>query len=611
MNPEFFEKNKKFIKFECSLPDESEGFFLEESKSFDPILKVGNLYLHSRQDPKKEALRLRESLPNDNEERVFLLFGGGLGYLVPLLLSNKNSYVIWLEISKSILYHALHLFDYSESFNAGQLEILLAPLNEDDFLKVFKGKSNLPITFVLHKASVNWREKDYLDLRTTAERLFHKKDVNLATLTRFEKIWVKNFLENLPELSKAKPISLLFGLAKDVPIVVAGAGPSLSESLNQLQHYRRNFFLIAVDTALPILTCSGWKADLIYSVDPQALNSNYLEGQEGHLVFDPTSTYVSLRLSQGPKLSFISSSPFPFIKIIENSYDIPLGEIPFGGSVSTNASALGFLMGSKEVYLIGQDLAFTNEQAHSKGAILEERLNYRESRKFRRELHNFRQLNALSSRWVTSYTGKKIKTNEKMLIFKKWFEDQSVTYPWKNLSNSGSKLENIPFVEAKEAFSSDTSNRVSDLNKRISLIFECNDHLSNTSVLKENLGDLIIRLRNFYDPIVEGLNLSLKIYDRILKNQLNNPQFLYELKKMERIDEEVAGKKGLNETLALGIQRVIYSVTEAYEDLLNSEERMNPQLAIARKSIILYDGLKEAVEHLLRHCKRALIRIDT
>lgn len=100
-----------------------------------------------------------------------------------------------------------------------------------------------------------------------------------------------------------KPVSLLFGLAKDTKVLVVCAGPSLYESIEEIIQYRDHYVMIAVDTALPILDHFRIEPDLVYSVDPQALNSQYLESHTGNsiLIFDPTSTYLSLRLESGPK----------------------------------------------------------------------------------------------------------------------------------------------------------------------------------------------------------------------------------------------------------------------------------------------------------------------
>lgn len=145
-------------------------------------------------------------------------------------------------------------------------------------------------------------------------RVFHKKDVNISTLTRFEKIWTRNFISNLPQLTSMEPIRSLFGICQGkADVLVCGAGPSLILSLNDIKTYRKNLILIAVDTALMVLWNFGIDPDLVFSVDPQVLNTKYLEGYNGNakIVFDPTSSYHSLRLPGKFKNGFyLFSVPF-------------------------------------------------------------------------------------------------------------------------------------------------------------------------------------------------------------------------------------------------------------------------------------------------------------
>ena len=113
-------------------------------------------------------------------------------------------------------------------------------------------------------------------------------------------------------------------------------------------------------------------------------------------------------------------------------------------------------MGASKSYFVGQDLAFTDGLAHSKGAILEERLNFKETRYFRRELHNYRQLSYLQKIPISGYAGEQYITNEKMQIFRKWFESHPNCQNWTNLTAKGGIIENIPYSDFSTCFSTTT-----------------------------------------------------------------------------------------------------------------------------------------------------------
>ena len=63
-----------------------------------------------------------------------------------------------------------------------------------------------------------------------------------------------------------------------------------------------------------------------------------------------------------------------------------------------------------------------------------------------------------------------------------------------------------------------------------------------------------------------------------------------------RIDEDVSSKKNLNEIIGLSIQRTILTITEGYDVNLSVEEKKNPHLSVAKKSILLYTGLYEGAK---------------
>lgn len=238
---------------------------IKTSKTGYPVLIADGIALHSLMDPIMESKRLLEGLKKEDEERVFLFFGAGIGYVVQESLKFKNLTAVWMEVEPRIIRYALSIFDYSEFLKSERLRILLTPILEQDLYAAFRGISGFPISFIPHRGSNQWKKDSYEELRLMSEGFFHKKDVNISTLTRFEKIWTRNFISNLPELAQMQPIGSLFGLCKGkVDILVCGAGPSLILSLNDIRTYRKNFILIAVDTALMVLWKAGIDPDLVF-----------------------------------------------------------------------------------------------------------------------------------------------------------------------------------------------------------------------------------------------------------------------------------------------------------------------------------------------------------
>jgi hypothetical protein len=583
------------------------------AKSGEYTLKINDIIFHSSHDPIKEALRLIDSLkPPGREEKLYIFFGAGLGYAVRLALEKPNVTVIWMECDPIIFKFAFEIFNYSTYLKSGFLRILLSPFNEDNLFTAFKGLRSYHTSFIPHRPSLNWRESDYSECKFICEKFFRKKDVNIATLSKFETVWTRNLIQNIPELLKMKPVSLLFGIAEEIPIVVCGAGPSLHYDLEKILKFRDKFILISVDTALNVLHNHNIEPDLIYSVDPQTINKSYLEGYTGNgvIVFDPTSCYHTLRLPGNFSNGFFTSSPFPLIKLITNYAIQDIGDIPFGGSVSTNAVSLAELMGAKNILFLGQDLAFTDGFAHCKGAILEERLNHKENRLFRRELHNYRQLFALPKIEIPGKNGSLHHTNEKMQIFRKWFSDRATGKNWINMTSGGGIIENIPVSNLDDYFNLNqiSSEKVNLIKNNIISIINNSTYYFNINLFIIETSKILEELKNYEITLLKGVNFSKSIYTLVQKKKESSSEFHSLLKKMDQIDEVISSKKGLSEFIGLGVQRIILMITEGYESSLSLEEKKNNSLSVAKKSILLYQGLYDASKLIRKTLKKSLER---
>lgn len=620
MNPNHLSKNLEFIdeKISLSIKNSNSIGDLLPTKTGVPTLRVDEIFFHSKYDPIKEAKRLISDLKDPKEVKVYIFFGAGLGYLLQEVLENRKGVVIWMDYYASFIKQAFTLYDYSPFIKEGRFKILLSPFNEETLFDTFKGLASYPVTFVSHKGSFLWKEPEYSKLKFICQKFFKKKDVNIATLTKFEKLWTRNIIQNIPELLSMTPVSQLFAKAKGLPFLVCGAGPSLHKDIDKIRKYKDCFIMICVDTALHVLNQNDLDADLIYSVDPQALNSYYLEGYEGNgkLVFDPTSTYHTLRLSKLFQKGFFSSAPFPLINILKKHSKIEIGDIKFGGSVSTNAVDLAVLMGANTVYLVGQDLAFTDGYAHCRGAVLEERLNFRENRFFRREKHNFRQLTALPKLYQEGYDGKIYQTNEKMKIFSKWFSENRMDNNWINLTSAGVKINNIPnksFSESFDSISEDVKRGVREVRNVIQNLSEQAKKAEyiDTKSLSKELYEIFPELSNFESLLLEGLDIAKEIYKKVQYAQdISQHNFQNLLQKMDKIDSEVIDRKNLNQMISASLQRVILSITEGYDTSLTLEEKSNERLGIAKKSVLLYNGLLESTRLNRKLLKKVYYRIQ-
>lgn len=372
--------------------------------------------LHSKYDPWKEAaVQIAGKL--ESGSTVFC-FGAGLGYAVDLILRTGKR-VVWIEPDSGILARALGTLDFREWIVSGQLRVLTRVE-----ASVIEALSLRPdhVEYFSHRA---FTTKELLEMRTQVDFLLNRKSVNQATLARFEKLWAVNLCGNLAAWSAPVPVRSLFGVYRGRPALVIGAGPSLDDVVAELRTRQESCIVIAVDTAVRILQNAGIDPDFIVTVDPQPVNRVFLESYQGNatIVVDPTVSYHSGRHFARKKIA-IAATPFFLGRLFAAKLGGEVGDIAYGGSVSTNAYDLARKLGCDPVYLAGQDLAFSDGQVHARGASLEERLSWRESRTWRREMHNFAQRTAIPPLAVEDIRGGISPTNGKLAIFHAWFENR-------------------------------------------------------------------------------------------------------------------------------------------------------------------------------------------
>lgn len=612
----FFEKNIKSLNLEIAskIPSNTKYGNIEYSSNGHPNLCINKIWLHSKIDPWKEAERLIETIKKDSNERIIFFLGGGLGYSILSALKNDNYIVFWAEPDPEIFRYAFEAFDFSEYLSSDRLRLFFLPFDEDTLYERFKGKGTTPISFLSNRSSTQLFNKELAEAHDYCEKFFKKKDANLATLSRFEKTWTKNILQNIPEILHLTPIHKIFRLFDSLPILVIGAGPSLYHSLDDIYKYKDEFIMISVDTALSILEKKGIEPDLVYSVDPQYINSHYTESYQGNslLVFDPTCTYLGVRNRIGLKKGFVTSSPFPLIQLISvDDEERGLGSVPFGGSVSTNAVSLANLMGGNPVFFVGQDLAFSNGLAHSKGAILESRVFAREHRKYRMEQHNYQQIYSLPKILQKGKNNISLHTNDKLMIFKKWFQDNKKNQNWINLSFNGLELDGIPFSDFSKEFLISKKNDIIKIRKEIKEIqssyIPTHDNIQKT---KDACLDFMKNLNSILPRVEKGIEASKFLYNRVKdKPSWGSKEFQY-LKTLEELDLFLQNQKKTNEMLGSALQRVILMIVEGYESQLSLEEKSNEQLSIMRKSILLYEGWRESILLIRRYLKITLLRME-
>ncbi len=566
------------------------------SRSGHPNLILNGRPMHSRHNPVTEAERrwgeINKETFGNNQIAVFI--GAGLGYIVEIFLRSRKENAVWIEPVREVYQAACERWNHEHE---DRLKVITGNLTEDDLIAAFRGYSDTSSVLIPHLAAFQ-ADPVYQKVYEQTEKFLFKKNVNMTTLSKFDKEWTHNFFKNLPGLLKAEPVTALYkeiyrSFADRKAALVCGAGPSLAESLAEIGQIRNEVLLIAVDTAVSILKKAGLDPDVIVSVDPQAVNSQYLEGYSGNarFVIDPLTSYLSLHRIPEGRLYFCWN-PFPAAEILFNCFDADPGRLAFGGSVSTNAYDFAVKAGFRTIILAGQDLSFTNGQAHCRGAVLEERLNYKENRLFRREHHNYRQLTALPPVWLPGLTGGRVHSNAKLKIFYDWFQGRIAADSEKgiqvyNLSQKGAA---IPYVKPFNKAYFDTLNSEL-LSEETGTEQDSKNETEKSRKALESLESLHKDAVQLISLLETGLNL--------LNLQKTSAETQYIPEKLNENDEKIKKVLQRSPALAFSSQEIILRITEGFSGLKKDPDS-------EADSQELYESLKRSALYLVRRIPRTV-----
>ncbi len=178
---------------------------------------------------------------------------------------------------------------------------------------------------------------------------------------------MRNLLDNLPLLAVAGDAT---DLSTDLPVIVAGAGPSLDGVVPALCALRDRFALVAADTALPALALAGLAPDLVVCLEAQQANlRDFLPARPApsRLACELAGHPDTPRLFPG-RCSLFSTAfaPIALLDRLEAAGLAPL-RLPALGSVGVAAAWMALRLTTAPVLLAGLDFSYPRGATHARG----------------------------------------------------------------------------------------------------------------------------------------------------------------------------------------------------------------------------------------------------
>ncbi len=342
----------------------------------DYVLLKNELPADDLQNPREAVVKMlntnikNEMRPND----IIITFGIGLGYLLDEAFNRYPARIFIYEPDINLLHFVLSNVDFSEHLASGRIFVT----NDLDELisrlsSVYLTKDRVEIAYLPNYAITKNRE-----LLLMTQKVFDackSKMVDVNTIIRFSKIWLSNTIENIARINEKEAFLLsdLEDKLQGQTALIAGAGPSLNDNIDNIKANRDKFTIFAVNKAVQYLISKDIIPDFVVCLDAGNMNRT-LDSILNHA--DKISIIADIRadetlINKGFKkvLYNFSETDF-FIKKLAKYNDF-MKFYESGGSASTLALTSAIKMGFSKVVLAGIDLAFKDNIIYSYG----ERMN--------------------------------------------------------------------------------------------------------------------------------------------------------------------------------------------------------------------------------------------
>ncbi len=340
-----------------------------KSKTGKLTLKQAGLFIHSKYNPEKEAIKVAD-IPNPDNTSIIFVLGLGLGYHInaiidkmqkreyTLFIFEKNINVVKLCMENSLLDFIkkdnVFLFAGDSAFESFSEHCKTLYINQIKGYRVIKLNPAVKLNKQYYQGLID-------NISSELSVLF----MNAFTRFELQRLWIENIIENSPAI-----INNLLRIKKkpECPAAVVAAGPSLKYSIETLKKIQKNVWIFCVDTALGALSETGIIPDFVISLDSQIHNLKDFYSSNKHKsklsVILGASCYPGIQNMAGDVFFFTGLKDDLLIKEIEKITHSQILKIDVDVSVTSAAINLALKAGFEHIFLFGLDMAYINDMTH-------------------------------------------------------------------------------------------------------------------------------------------------------------------------------------------------------------------------------------------------------
>lgn len=440
---------------EIILQDKIEKVQAKELDNGEKILTVernGYLWhLNSRLDP-EGAADLYAKRYEIKPFYKYFIFGLSDGRAIRKLLDqcDESNALIICEPNAEILAEAFRQFDFEEILLDKRVWLCISEMKNDIYRTVFATVEYSYIKLlefcILPGYDVLYTEECSKFIDEVIERISYEV-AHKNTFITFNRKIPQNMLFHMKHMIGQRNVGQIKEYLKKtgvegIPAIIVAAGPSLDKNIKELKKAEGKAFIFVVDAALKTAIREGIQPDLVCTVDPKAPERFYETVGEQEFLWCCSSWTNRYPVKNYGKKVFYYNSVVPWWDgVIQEELDYVYPKIESGGCVSAEAFQVACYLGFQTIVFIGQDLAFTGGQSHTKGieGVLGDNDAYIKTRRLTQ---------------VEDVDGNLLYTDFQMDVYRQWFE-KKIKYNEDHLrvidaTEGGAKIQGSKVLTLKE-----------------------------------------------------------------------------------------------------------------------------------------------------------------
>lgn len=368
-NLEFIEKYNPQLKEKLlDLPYLTNKIDLIETKLQEANLIYNEIPLHSQDGAEIEAKKAFEEAKNTPSSR-HVVFGIGIGYLFKECCERSKGKVFLYEPNLEILRVTLELVDFSKELS--QENVFIA-----SEIEKFKDLYNQNYTYKANSSFLALNSYRYSLYAKETKDIMERINVIVGTcaltynnLIGKDLVPIETIFKNLPYTLNATPLCDLKDIYKGKTALVISAGPTLDLNIETIKKNRDKLIIFCVGTAFKSLMSKGITPDFVNIIENDDSSGQLLgcDLSDVNLILEPYTHNATYLLKV--KRNFLYASNNCDV----NNYwasltGVDISQYLVKGTVSYAALASAKMLGFSKLILVGQDLAYLNNQCYSTNA---------------------------------------------------------------------------------------------------------------------------------------------------------------------------------------------------------------------------------------------------